>query len=169
MKIVTKLSAIVIACLLTMQAQAQTGAIGVRATLDGAGFTGKVFVTPNIALEGQLNAGGINGLEGKSLNAVGLIEAHIPLPNPQWRLIFGGGMHAGTWDRGRWFRESDGVYITDRPEPIFGFDAIGGVEYVFKKIPLGLSADVKPAVNVNNGVSFFQHNFTGVSARYYFR
>lgn len=170
-KLATIISTVIIAGLFSVNASAQkgAGAIGIRATPDGAGFTGKAFLTDHLAFEGQLNAGGIVGLEGQSFNAVALLEAHIPLPNPQWRLIFGGGIHGGAWDHGgRWYREYDGVYV-NTAEPIFGFDAIGGVEYVFKNIPLGLSADLKPAVNIVSDVRFFNHNFAGLSARYYFR
>lgn len=171
MRIATTLTTVLIATLFAFQASAQkgAGAIGLRATPDGGGFTAKYFVSQHVALEGQLNAGGILGLEGESFNAVGLIEAHIPLPNPQWRLVFGGGIHAGAWDRRVWYRASDSRYIYDRSEPIFGFDGIGGVEYIFKNIPLGLSADIKPAINVASSVDFFPHNMFGFAARYYFR
>lgn len=169
MNIATKLTTVIIAGLFAFQASAQNAAIGVRATPDGGGFTAKVFVSEHIALEGQLNAGGVIGLEGESFNAVGLVEAHIPLPNPQWRLIFGGGMHAGAWDRSVWYRASDDSYIRNRAEPIFGFDGIGGVEYLFSNIPLGLSADIKPAINIASSVDFFPHNMFGISARYYFQ
>lgn len=151
-------------------AQRNGGAVGLRATPDGGGFSIKAFMGPHLAFEGLLNAGGLMGLEGESFNAVALLEAHIHMPDPSWRLIFGGGIHAGVWDHGRWYRESDGLWITDRAEPIIGMDAIGGVEYVFKKIPLGLSADIKPAINfTGGGPEFFPHNMLGLSARYYFR
>lgn len=151
-------------------AQGGRGAIGLRATPDGGGFTGKVFMSKYLAFEGQLNVGGIFSLPGESFTGVALLEAHIPLPDPSWRLIFGGGLHAGVWENGRWYNERDNRWVYDRGEPIVGIDAIGGVEYVFKKIPLGLSADIKPAVNfTGGGPDFFPHNMFGASARYYFR
>lgn len=154
----------------TVEAQAQSGAIGLRATPDGGGFTGKAYMSRYLAFEGQLNFGGLLSLPGESFTAVALLEAHIPLPDPSWRLIFGGGLHGGVWDNGRWYRYRDEVWIDDRAQPIFGVDAIGGVEYIFKNIPLGLSADIKPAINfTGGGPEFFNHNVFGLSARYVFR
>lgn len=151
---------------------AQTGraGIGLRGTPDGAGFTVKTFMSNHLAFEGQLNVGGVYGLAGESFTAVALLEGHIPLPDKSWRLFFGGGVHAGTWNQPRWYNDRDDIWINDRPEPMFGIDAIGGVEYLFKKIPLGLSGDFKPAVNfTSRGPEFFSHNMVGVAARYYFR
>ncbi|WP_276134010.1 hypothetical protein [Polluticoccus soli] len=147
---------------------AQRGKIGLglRATPDGGGFTGKFFIDPNLAIEAQMNAGGVFGLEGESFNVVGLAEYHITLPDPSWRIFFGGGMHFGVWDRGRWYSNREGRWVDDH-EGIFGIDGIGGVEYNFKNIPLGLSADFKPAINFLSDVDFFPHNMFGVAGRFY--
>jgi len=131
-------------------------ALGFRATPDGGGFTGKFFLDHNLAFEAQLNGAGL--YEGNSVTAVGLMEYHIDLPAPGWRIYFGAGIHFGLWDH----------YYNYSDQGIFGIDAIGGVEYLFRHIPLGLSADVKPAVNFAPDVEFFPHNIVGVSARYYF-
>ncbi len=145
----------------------QTG-LGLRLTPDGGGFTGKFFLDRNVAFEAQLNAGGVFGGEGESFNAVGLLEYHIPLPDPSWRVFFGGGVHVGVWDRDNRRYSSDGRY-REGSEPIFGIDGIGGVEYVFKSVPIGLSADFKPAINFLSDVDFFPHNMFGMSARFYIR
>ena len=141
-------------------------ALGIRATPDGGGLSSKYFFDRNLAFEGQVNAGGIIGLEGKSFNMAGLMEYHISLPDPSWRLFLGGGMHLGTWNRGNRYSERAGRYVNGS-EFILGIDAIGGVEYLFKKIPLGLSADFKPAVNFLSEIDFFPHNMFGASARFY--
>lgn len=138
--------------------------LGLRLTPDGGGFTGKFFLNKYVAIEAQLNAGGIFQFAGESFNAVGLFEYHIVLPDPSWRIYFGGGLHAGVYDQGAYWHK--GVY-KDGGRPLFGIDAIGGVEYAFKKIPLGLSADFKPAINFAPDVDFFPHNIVGVSARFY--
>lgn len=143
--------------------------LGLRATPDGGGFVAKMFLDKHLAIEGQLNAGGITGgWGGPSFNAVGLLTYHIILPNPSWRIFMGGGVHAGVWDRGWRYVSKEGRYMDDN-RAILGIDAIGGVEYVFKKIPLGLSADVKPAVNFLSESGFFDHNVVGVSARFYLK
>lgn len=141
-------------------------ALGIRATPDGGGFSSKYFLDRNLAFEGLINAGGMIGLEGKSFNVVGLMEYHISLPDPSWRLFLGGGMHLGNWNRGNRYSESAGRYVNGS-EFILGVDAIGGVEYVFKKIPLGLSADFKPAVNLLSAAGLFPHNMFGAAARFY--
>lgn len=155
---------------ITINANAQrTTGIGIRATPDGAGFNVKTQFSKHLAFEGQLNAGGVLGLEGESFNAVGLLEVLIPLPDNSWQIYFGGGLHGGVWDRPVWERFSDGDLVRDSAEPIFGFDGVGGVSYSFKKIPLGLSADIKPAINVlSSGPEFFPHNMFGLTARYEF-
>lgn len=165
-KLTLFLTSLVMCTLFTMQANAQT-AIGLRATPDGGGFTVKSFITHHLAFEGQLNAGGILALEGQSFNAVGLLEYHIILPDPSWRIFFGGGLHTGVWDRGYRYVNDENRYMDDK-RGIFGIDAIGGVEYKFKRIPLGLSADIKPAVNFLAEPGFFDHNMFGFAARFYF-
>jgi hypothetical protein len=147
---------------------AQDVALGLRATPDGGGFSGKFFFNQHSAIEAQLNAGGIIGLEGESFNMVGLYEYHFILPDPSWRIFVGGGLHAGVWDRGRYYSDMRDRWV-DGSQAIFGIDGIGGVEYVFKKIPLGLSADIKPAINFLSDVDFFPHNMFGASARFYIR
>lgn len=149
-------------------AQKNHAGIGLRATPDGGGFNAKVLLAKYLAFEGQLNAGGILSLPGESFTAVALLEGNIPLPDPSWRLFFGGGVHAGVWSNGWWYNERLNRW-DDRGRPIVGLDAIGGVEYVFKKIPLGVSADIKPAINFyRGGPEFFNHNVFGATARYYF-
>ena len=45
---------------------------------------------------------------------------------------------------------------------------IGGIEYVFDYVPIGLSLDMKPAINISDGAGAFPNNTFGFSARYYF-
>lgn len=167
-KAVLFLSGLVLSLCLSQVAMAQSSrtGLGLRLSPDGAGLTGKFFLDRNFAIEAQLNAGGLFGSSGESLTAVGMLLYHIPLPDPSWRLFFGGGVHAGSWDQGR--RYKDGRWRDDA-EFIFGLDGIGGVEYVFKKVPIGLSADFKPAINFVSDVDFFPNNIVGLSARFYLR
>jgi hypothetical protein len=141
-------------------------ALGLRATPDGGGFNAKFFMNRNMAIELQANAGGIYGLEGQSFTVVGLLEGQVVFPDPSWRMFFGGGIHFGVWDRGWRYVDAENRYMDDN-RAIFGIDAIGGAEYRFKKIPLGISLDIKPAINFVSEVDFFAHNMFGASARFY--
>ncbi len=139
--------------------------LGVRATPDGGGFTAKFALDRYMSIEAMVNGsgGGFRNDDGPSFTVVGLFEYNIILPDPSWRIFLGPGLHFGAWNR---------YYNTDRydnrvNQAIFGLDAIGGVEYIFKHIPLGLSADVKPAINLASDVAFFPNNGFGLSARYY--
>ncbi|MBS1584744.1 MAG: hypothetical protein JSS82_04295 [Bacteroidetes bacterium] len=160
-------TALLITLFTALAANAQVG-LGLRLTPDGGGFTGKFFVDRHVAVEAQLNAGGVLGWEdGTSFNAVGLVEYHIYLPHPGWSIFFGGGAHAGVWNHdGRIYNYETARYDRN-DEGIFGIDAIGGVEYRFRRVPIGLSADIKPAINLLTDVNFFPHNMFGFSARFY--
>lgn len=155
-----------IASITAANAQSNDVALGLRATPDGGGFSAKFFVDRNLAIETQLNAGGLIGLEGTSATVVGLLQYHISLPDPSWRIFFGGGAHFGVWDHDYRYN-TEGRFDADGKEGIFGIDGVGGVEYVFKNAPIGLSADFKPAINLASEVDFFPHNMFGFGARYY--
>lgn len=170
-KVLFSLGLVIAGLSAAFNASAKGGSVGLglRATPDGGGFVAKLFMDKHFAFEGQLNAGGLTGgYGGSSFNAVGLITYHIILPDPSWRIFMGGGIHGGVWDRGWRYVSREGRYMDDN-RAIFGIDAIGGVEYVFKKIPLGLSADIKPAINFVSEPEFFNHNMVGLSARFYLR
>lgn len=170
MKKVILTLATMIAAVCSMYAQNGKVSLGLRATPDGGGFTAKFYTGHNWAIETQLNAGGIFAGEGQSATIVGLAEYNIYFPDPSWQVYFGGGMHAGMWDHdGRRVWNGDYYYTDYNAEGIFGLDAIGGVEYKFKKIPLSLSADMKPAINLVEDTRFFSHNIMGVSARFHIR
>lgn len=135
--------------------------IGTRASFDGGGVTVKYFLARNFALEGQLNAGGLKLLNGRSYYGVALIEYHLPLPVTFLRLFFGGGVHGGKWT-GR--DEENG-----RPnETMLGLSGTGGFEYMFQRFPAGISADIRVSINYLEEVEFLPHNAAGISLRYYF-
>jgi len=141
-------------------------AIGVRVSPDGAGLTVKFFLDPHFVLEGQINgsAGYNETNDGPSFSIVGLAEYNIIFPNPSWRIFLGPGLHVGSWDR-------YDHHLNDMAEPtqgVFGVDGIVGIEYLFRSIPLGLSLDAKPAINLTVEQAYFPNNVFGFAARYYF-
>jgi hypothetical protein len=143
-------------------AQGSRTGLGLRFSPGGVGFTGKFFTSTKSAFELQLNAGGIGRGGDESFTAVGLYEYHIPIERG-WRIFLGVGGHLGTWEH-NW--KDDGRWKYD-DELIFGVDGIAGIEYVFRKAPIGVSLDVKPAVNFQTNVDYFPHNVLGLAVRFY--
>lgn len=144
----------------TVDAQPGRKGTGVRASIDGAGLTAKYFLNDGFAIEAQVNVGGIRALDGRSFYTCVLMQYHIELPLPAFRLYFGGGLHGGVW--------TDRPEATYRDEAIFGLDGIGGIEYIFTSTPIGISGDLRPSINYIQEVEFMPHNVIGVSVRYYF-
>ena len=135
-------------------------AIGVRGCPDGGGLNLRYFINENFALEGQANySGGTEGGSGVSKMGVVMAEYHVLLGDARFRLFFGAGAHYGTWER---YKDQS------KPENLFGLDVIGGVEYVFTSIPVGISIDAKPSFNYVSNITSFPNNTWGLSIRYYF-
>jgi hypothetical protein len=154
--------ALLISIIVFLPALAQPGrtGIGLRGSIDGAGMTAKYFLDRGFAIEGQLNAGGLRAFDGQSLYTCVMMEYHLQLPFPAFRLYFGGGLHAGIWTN-----RKEQLY---KDEGIFGLDGVGGIEYMFSRVPIGLSGDLRPSINYVQEVEFLPHNIVGVSLRYYF-
>lgn len=136
-------------------------ALGLRVNPDGAGVTGKFFFTENVAFEGIVS--GSNGSYshyGPSTTFTGLFEYNFIFDDPAWRVFLGVGAHITSWKE-----------YTDNNNPrqtYAGADAIAGLEYVFTEVPVGVSVDIKPAINFVNGVTTFPNNTFGLGVRYYF-
>ena len=124
---------------------------GVRLSSVG-GLSGKFFLDGQQAIEAQLNG------NGYGLDIIGLYEYHMPLSDAQWRWYFGGGAHIGSWNHGT------------HGSNLVGIDGVIGIEYLFKKVPVGISLDFKPAFDFSNDAEVFTaHNVIGLAGRYYFR
>ena len=136
-------------------------ALGLRVNPDGAGITGRYFFTENVALEGIIS--GSNGFYshyGPSTTYAALFEYNFIFDDPAWRVFLGFGAHITSWKE-----------YTDNNNPrqtYTGADVIAGVEYVFTEVPIGVSVDIKPAINFVNGVTTFPNNTFGLGIRYYF-
>jgi hypothetical protein len=162
--------------LMAVQANAQKGGAGAPANYQTAvglrvnpwlvGGTIKHFISGPHAIEGLVTT---NVSNKNNVTFTFLYEYHIaPFPKPEFLLYFGGGAHLGIYDRfdydrDRWYRDGDGTYLTP------GLDGIVGIEYKFKKIPLVVSADLKPYFHFNGGTNFVGEEIGGASVRYTFR
>lgn len=140
-------------------------ALGIRLNPWVVGFTIKHFIKGPHAVEGLVTT---NHSHDNNVTFTGLYEYHWNITGrKEWNMYAGGGVHLGIYDRhdydwDRWNRKGNGTYAS------FGLDGIVGVEYTFKKIPLNLSADLKPFVNFTGGTNFIGEEIGGVSARFAF-
>ena len=134
---------------ISMKAQEYKKAIGVRlgpnSPAISSGFTGKYFFNENTAIEGMMGVGNGFGL-------CGLYEWHHPIPSVehlQW-FVGAGGYLA--------FRDSD---------TFVGAAGIVGLDYKFADIPLNITLDWKPELNLITSVGY-EGAGVGVSARFTF-
>jgi hypothetical protein len=159
--------------LLAVQANAQKGgnpanyetAIGARVNPWLIGFTVKHFVKGPHAFEGLV----VHNLDNrKNVTFTFLYEYHWNVFGiREFNMYAGGGAHLGIYDRrdydwDRYVRHGDGTYVAP------GLDGIFGLEYKFKKIPLVVSADVKPYFHFTGGNDFIGEEIGGASVRYTF-
>ena len=134
---------------LTTKSQNYTTSAGIRLGPNSAaitsGFTVKHFLNEKTAVEGIL---GIND----GVGICGLYEIHFPIeavPNLQW---FAG----------------PGAYIAFRNSTTsFGAAGVVGMDYKFEEIPLNLTIDWKPELNLISKVAF-ESSGLGISVRYTF-
>ncbi len=127
---------------LNMAAKAQYK-LGIGARLNyGYGLSIKYKMTPKKAFEGIVYS------RWQGVNLTGLYEIHASaFQIPNWRWYYGAGGHIGFWkNNGRkkgnpWF-DDNGNYT------VIGADGILGLEYTLREIPLNLSLDWKPALNL---------------------
>lgn len=137
--------------------QSYESAIGVRLG-SSFGITYKKFFRQNTAFEGILLT------RWNGIGVIGLVEYHkYPFPVDDLNLYFGFGAHAvffeGTTNH-NWFDN-------DEFHTLVGIDGIFGLEYNFPDIPLNLSIDWKPAINLFEHTGFWGDE-GALSVRFYF-
>ncbi|MES2847992.1 MAG: hypothetical protein V4685_02965 [Bacteroidota bacterium] len=134
---------------LTAAAQEYKKAIGIRLGPNSAavtaGFTGKYFLNEKAAVEGII---GINN----GLGICGLYELHFPIDAVS---------HLS------WFAGAGGYVAFRNSSTFIGGAGIVGLDYKFEEIPLNLSLDWKPELNLISKISF-ESSGIGLSARFTF-
>ena len=133
-------------------------ALGVRLG-SWPGITYKHFVSQRGAFEAILNT------RWHGFMFHGLYEVHHKAFNePGFNFYYGVGGHIGHWNVGRyrhpWYDDA-GRYAA------IGVDGILGLEYSFSKIPLNLSVDWKPMLNLVSWTGLWVDD-AGFSIRIYF-
>ncbi|MEO1451487.1 MAG: hypothetical protein AAFV07_18290, partial [Bacteroidota bacterium] len=122
-------------------AQRYSTAVGVRAGY-GMGFSYKSYVKPKVAFEGIL------AVRWRGVGATALVQKHhklLGVPGVQW--YYGGGMHAGYWND----VETRQALFSGESSVILGLDGVVGIEYTFDEIPINVSLDWIPMVNIIGG------------------
>lgn len=128
-------------------------AIGVRVGLYN-GLTVKHFLGSSTAVEGILST------RWDGFNVTGLFEIinNTEINRLDW--YYGVGGHIGFWN-GRnvpWAKEN-------KSYTVIGIDGIIGADYTFESVPLNLSLDWKPALNIIGYSGFWSDGFA-LSVRY---
>lgn len=148
------------AALLSLSAAAQQydKAIGIRGGLFN-GVTYKQAISSNTYLEG------IASFRWNGFMVTGLYEITQPIdsnaPGLDW--YYGFGAHVGFYDA-----NEDGPWDEgDFDGPMIGADGILGMEYTFGEVPVNLSLDWKPAINLFGYDGFWSDN-VALSIRYTF-
>ena len=132
--------------------QSYKTALGVR-TGTSFGVSIKHFVNKPGAVEAILDIDIIKQDEMK-IRAAGYYEHHFDVNVDGLSLYAGGGASAGVHIAGFYSKEF-----------LVSFDAIGGVEYKFPNVPIALSADWNPRIQLISNTGFKSPNF-GFTIRY---
>ncbi len=151
------MTAIIMICFVTFSnAQDYNTGIGLRGGLAN-GLTIKHFLGEKTAIEGILSS------RWKGFNITGLYEIHKQaFDTERLNWYYGVGGHVGFWNG------NDVDWVNDNDDyTVIGIDGILGLEYNFKEIPINLSIDWKPAMNII-GYSGFWGDGGALSIRYIF-
>ena len=139
------LVSISIGAMKTSQAQDYRTAIGVRLSnaspIVNNSISIKQFINDKVAIEGLFSF-------GDPLAFGALLEIHKPLAASGLQYFYGGGGYLGftkTYNPNKQKNEID---------PSFGAQGVLGLDYKFANIPLNLSLDWKPELNIVSDINF---------------
>jgi hypothetical protein len=145
------LTVILLAAVSTTNAQDYRFGVGVRLsnqspTLNNS-ITGKYFITDRNAVEGIISFGSRFGIGA-------LLEIHRPFNTPGLSWFYGGGAYVG--------------FESEPSETFLGPTGIIGLDYKFNNVPLNLTLDWKPELDIIPAVNFVPDAFA-LSVRFTFR
>ena len=137
-----------------------------------SGFAGKVIKDDRTAIEG------IFGFREGGVQVYVLLESYHPLikaNKTHWMMYFGGGGHIGYIDgynRVRRWSNSSGYYYEEQriSGPVIGVDGVIGTDYTFNKVPITLTLEFKPFLELQS-FRTFHINFwdVGFGIKYSFK
>ncbi len=133
-------------------------ALGVRLSSSNAmqnnSISIKQFISPRVAIEGLFTFG-----EPLALGA--LIEFHKPLSAAGLNYFYGGGGYIG------FVKEVNVNTQKESTNANFGAQGVIGLDYKFNNIPLNISLDWKPELNIVDDINF-EPAAIGFTARFTF-
>ena len=142
----------------TASAQDYRTALGVRLSSSNAmqsnSISLKQFITPTMAIEGLFTFG-----EPLALGA--LLEFHKPLSSAGLNYFYGAGGYVG------FVKEVNTSTQKTVTNANFGAQGVIGLDYKFNNIPLNLSLDWKPELNIVDDINF-EPAAVGFTARFTF-
>lgn len=147
------LTVLSIVSLMTLGAQDYQNAAGLRLGLS-SGLTLKHFISTTDAVEGILTT------RWGGFSVTGLFERHKGAFNTDGLYFYyGGGAHIASYNN-LWF--ADNLNHT-----LLGIDGIAGFEYIIEEIPINVSLDWKPYLNLIGHTGFLGDELA-LSVRYMF-
>jgi len=133
-------------------------AIGIRLSSSPAiqsnSISLKHFINESTAIEGLFSF-------GDPLTLGALLEFHRPFSTPGLQWLYGAGGYFGTG------KEYSPEKARDINKTYFGAQGIVGIDYKFGNIPLNLSLDWKPELNLIQDINF-EPGAVGFTARFTF-
>jgi len=141
-----------------INAQDYKTALGVRLSSAAANINNSIslkhFINEKMAIEALFSFG-----DPIALGA--LVEFHKPLSSEGLRYYYGAGGYIS------FVKTFDPVKQTNETDPNFGAQGVIGLDYKFVNIPLNISLDWKPELNIVNDINF-EPAAIGFTARFTF-
>lgn len=142
----------------TSSAQDYKTALGVRLSSSAAMVNNSVsikhFITPGMAIEGLFSF-------GDPLAFGVLLEKHKPLSAEGLQWYYGAGGYLG------FIKTYNPNKLKNETNTNFGAQGVIGLDYKFASIPLNLSIDWKPELNIVSDINF-EPSAVGFTARFTF-
>ena len=142
----------------TVHAQDYKTALGVRLSSAAANINNSIsvkhFITEKTAIEGLFSF-------GDPIAFGALVEFHKPLSSEGLRYFYGVGGYLS------FVKTFDPANQKNGTDPNFGAQGVIGLDYKFVNIPLNISLDWKPELNIVSDINF-EPAAIGFSARFTF-
>jgi hypothetical protein len=145
-------------CVNSLSAQEYKTALGIRLSSSPAiqnnSISFKHFINEKTAIEGLISF-------GDPMSIGGLVEFHQPFSTPGLQWFYGAGGYLG------FGKEYNAAKQIEERKTYFGGQGVVGLDYKFASIPINISLDWKPELNLISDINF-EPAAIGFSARFTF-